>query len=331
MTELPKTLRPGVFISAGIAPACCGTTRGGAAVVAQAGSGETGKAVRLETAADVLQFGGDSALCRMASILLEAGISPVWAVPAGTDYEAAYAACEALEEILAVTGDGGAQALCAHVERCGEKGKERVGILPALSVEAACAMAKAANSPHLVIVCDGGTRTEETAAAFAAAVAAAPAGENLNGTELPLAEFDGTLSDGQIEALLGSGVMPVERVDAKASVVRAVTSCTSVLGRQTRAFSSLSATLAADDVVRTIRQAVRLRLKGMKNTAVTRESIASQIVVELENKLAQGVIDSYLPPVVKPHPDDPSVCVVTLRFRAATEISQIVISAQILL
>ncbi len=331
MTELPKTLRPGVFISAGIAPACCGTTRGGAAVVAQAESGEAGKAIRLETAADARQFGADSALCRMASILLEDGVSPVWAVPAGTDYEAAYAACEAIEDILTVTGDGGAQALCAHVERCRENGKERVGILPASPVEAACAAAKEANSPHLVVVCDGGTRTEETAAAFASAVVAAPAGENLNGTVLPLSEFDGALSDGQIEALLGSGVTPVERVDAKASVVRAVTSCTSVLGRQTRAFSSLSAILAADDVVRTIRQAIRLRLKGMKNTVVTRESIASQIVVELENKRTQGVIDSYLPPVVKPHPDDPSVCVVTLRFRAAPEISQIVISAQILL
>ncbi len=331
MTELPKTLRPGVFFTTGTAPACCGTARGGAAVMAQAESGEIGRAVRLETAADARQFGGDSALCRMATILLEAGISPVWAVPAGTDYEATYAACEALEDVLAVTGDDGAQALCAHVERCRENGKERVGILPAFSVEAACAMAKAANSPHLVVVCDGGTRTEETAAALAAVVAAAPAGENLNGAALPLAEFDGTLSDSQIETLLESGVTPVERVDAKASVVRAVTSCTSALGRQTRAFSSLSATLAADDVVRTIRQAVRIRLKGMKNTAVTRESIASQIVVELENKLAQGVIDSYLPPVVKPHPDDPSVCVVTLRFRAAPEISQIVISAQILL
>ena len=331
MTQLPKTLRPGVFFSVGTAPACCGTAREGAAVVAQAESGEPGKAVRLETAADARQFGGDSALCRMASILLESGVSPVWAVSAGTDYEAAYAACEALENVLAVTGDGGAQALCAHVERCREHGKERVGILPAFSVETACAMAKTANSPHLVVVCDGGTRTEETTAAFAAVAVAAPAGENLNGTVLPLTEFDGMLSDSQIEALLGSGVTPVERVDAKASVVRAVTSCTSALGRQTRAFSSLSAALAADDVVRTIRQAVRLRLKGMKNTAVTRESIASQIVVELENKLAQGVIDSYQPPVVKPHPDDPSVCVVTLRFRAAPEISQIVISAQILL
>lgn len=299
--------------------------------MAQAGSGEAGKAIRLETAADARQFGGDSALCRMASILLEVSISPVWAVPAGADYEAAYAACEALDDLLAVTGDGGAQALCAHVERCRENGKERVGILPASSVEAACDAAKEANSPHLVIVCDGGTRTEETAAAFAAAVVQAPAGETLNGTVLPLAEFDGALSDGQIETLLGFGVTPVERLDMKASVVRAVTSCTSALGRQTRMFSSLSATLAADDVVRTIRQAVRLRLKGMKNTAVTRESIASQIVVELENKRTQGVIDSYLPPVVKPHPEDPSVCAVTLRFRAAPEISQIVISAQILL
>lgn len=331
MTELPQTLRPGVFTCTSTVPACLGKSRGGAAAAAQADAGEPGKAVRIESREQAQEFGIESPLCRMASILLEAGVSPVWAVPAGEDYAAAYAACEGLSDVIAVTGDGGMQELCRHVERCCENGRERIGILPAEGVKAACTAAKAANNPHIAVVCDGGNKTEETAAAFTAAVVSAPAGANLNGEALPLEEFDGRLSDSEVESLLKCGVTPVEYADETAVAVRAVTSCTSALGRQTRAYSSLSATLAADDVVRTIRQAVRLRLKGMKNTPVTRESIASQIVVELENKQAQGVIDCYLPPVVRAHSADPAVCMVTLQFQAAPEMSQIVISAQILL
>ena len=78
------------------------------------------------------------------------------------------------------------------------------------------------------------------------------------------------------------------------------------------------------------RCAVRLaRLRGLKNNAVTRESIASQITVELEAKRALGVIDSYEPPRVTAHPCDASVCVATLSMRVAPEISQIVVAAEI--
>lgn len=331
MTELPQTLRPGVYTCTSTVPACLGTSRGGAAVVAQADAGKPGKAVRLESLEQAQVFGAQSALYRMAAVLLKAGVSPIWAVPAGEDYAAAYAACEPLDDVLAVTGDGGVQELCRHVRHCCEHGRERIGVLPAADVHSACLDAKTADFPHVAVVCDGGTKPEKTAAAFTAVVACASAGANLNGEILPMEDFDGTLSDMDIETLLKCGVTPIERMDKKGAIVRAVTSCTSVLGRETRAYSSLSAVLAADDVVRTIRQAVRLRLKGMKNTPVTRESIASQIVVELENKQAQGVIDRYLPPVVREHPADPAVCDVTLQFQAAPEMSQIVISAQILL
>ena len=71
------------------------------------------------------------------------------------------------------------------------------------------------------------------------------------------------------------------------------------------------------------------RLRGLKNNAVTRESIASQITVELEAKRALGVIDSYEPPRVTAHPCDASVCVATLSMRVAPEISQIVVAAEI--
>lgn len=93
--------------------------------------------------------------------------------------------------------------------------------------------------------------------------------------------------------------------------------------------AALSTALAVDAVVTAVRGAVGTRLRGLKNNAVTRESIASQITVELEAKRALGVIDSYEPPRVTAHPCDASVCVATLSMRVAPEISQIVVAAEI--
>lgn len=331
MIQLPKTLRPGVFTCTSAVPSCVGSCGGGVVVVAQADGVQRADAVLLCSVEQAQEFGKESSLCRMAECLLNAGVSPVWAAAAGDNYAGVFARCEALDDVAAVVSDGAVDELCRHVNTCCEHGRERIGVVPANNVQDACAAAKTANSPHVVVVCDGAGKTEETAAAFTAATVAAPAGTNLNGVELAVDEFEGALTDAEVEVLLKSGVTPVECRNHVAVVVRAVTSCTSALGRETRAYSSLSAVMAADDVVQTIRQAVRLRLKGMKNTPVTRESIASQIVVELENKKTQGVIDQYLPPIVRAHAQDAAVCVVTLQFQTAAEMSQIVISAQILL
>lgn len=331
MIQLPKTLRPGVFTCTNTVPSCLGSCGGGVVVVAQGDAVQAGDAVLLSSIEQAEEFGNETSLCRMAERLLYAGVSPVWAVAAGDDYARAFAQCEALDDVAAVVSDGGVDELCRHVNECCEHGRERIGVVPAKNVQDACAAAKTANCPHVVVVCDGAGKTEETAAAFTAAAVAMPAGKNLNGVELALDKFVGVLSDAEVETLLKAGVTPVECRNNRALIVRAVTSCTSALGRETRAYSSLSVVMAADDVVRTIRQAVRLRLKGMKNTPVTRESIASQIVVELENKKAQGVIDRYLPPIVRAHAQDAAACVVTLQFQTAAEMSQIVISAQILL
>lgn len=166
-------------------------------------------------------------------------------------------------------------------------------------------------------------------AAFAAAAANAAGTNSLNGLPLRLEKpFDGTLTAVQIETLLRAGVAPFERRGEGAACVRAVTT-----GRTGDAVegphAALSTALAVDAVVSAVRGAVGTRLRGLKNNAVTRESIASQITVELEAKRALGVIDSYEPPRVTAHPCDASVCVATLSMRVAPEISQIVVAAEI--
>ena len=72
------------------------------------------------------------------------------------------------------------------------------------------------------------------------------------------------------------------------------------------------------------------RLGSLKNSAATRESIATQVLVELEAQRQLGRIDRYEPPVVAAHPQDPAVCVATLRFQVAPELGQILLAAEIL-
>ena len=113
---------------------------------------------------------------------------------------------------------------------------------------------------------------------------------------------------------------------AVSNVSRAVTTRTG----EGRAWADLAAVLAVDEVVRGVRAGVAGRLAGQKHTAATRESIASQILVELEAQRQLGRIDRYEPPVVAAHPQDPAVCVATLRFQVAPELGQILLAAEIL-
>ena len=54
------------------------------------------------------------------------------------------------------------------------------------------------------------------------------------------------------------------------------------------------------------------------------------ILVELEAQRQLGLIDRYDAPVVAAHPQDPAVCVATLRFQVAPELGQVLLAAEIL-
>ena len=332
MINLPDSMRPGVYTSTDIriGTAAAGTRAAIAAVgQAKAGYEPAGTAVEVRSYTDASAFGEESTLCAMARALLAGGVSRVLAVAVGADYEAAFAALEGERDLFAVVSDGGGAALARHVDACCAMGRERVGIVAAAEAEAAVAAAAEINTTGVLVACDAGTRTAEVAAAFAAAAANAAGTNSLNGLPLRLEKpFDGMLTAVQIETLLRAGVAPFEGRGEGAACVRAITT-----GRTGDAsegpHAALSTALAVDAVVTAVRGAVGTRLRGLKNNAVTRESIASQITVELEAKRALGVIDSYEPPRVTAHPCDASVCVATLSMRVAPEISQIVVAAEI--
>ena len=66
-----------------------------------------------------------------------------------------------------------------------------------------------------------------------------------------------------------------------------------------------------------------------KNTAQSRSAIRSQVIVELENKVAEEIIDSYGEVTVSPSEDDPTVCLVDFAFTVAHGLNQIYLTVHI--
>ncbi len=330
MNRLPNSLRPGVFVYGQMVSAAA-HRRSGVAAVAQAAQElenipET--ATKIERLEDALVFGETSALYQMVEALLAAGASPVYALAAGTDYAAAFEKLDGLEELSIVVCDGGAQTLPAALERAAQLGQERVAVIAA-ALEQAPALAAQLCCERVAVACDGGSHTVRTAAAFAAAIAACGAQQSLNGLALPLdaSSFDGTLTTAQVEMLLAAGVTPFVRYGSAVECVRALTS----RAPKNRTWASVSSVLAVDEVLHTIRGVIKSRLKGRRNNLATRESIASQITVELERLRIAGVIESFQPPIVQIHPKDPAIAEAVLQIQVAPELNQIVISAELLI
>lgn len=84
-----------------------------------------------------------------------------------------------------------------------------------------------------------------------------------------------------------------------------------------------------DDVIPALRASLRARFVRSKNTAQVRAAIRSQVMVELENKRAQEIIDSFGEVSVKASEDDPTVCLVEFSFAVAHGLNRIYLSAHI--
>lgn len=93
--------------------------------------------------------------------------------------------------------------------------------------------------------------------------------------------------------------------------------------------ASETAAKLVDDVIPALRASLRARFVRSKNTAQVRAAIRSQVMVELENKRAQEIIDSFGEVSVKASEDDPTVCLVEFSFAVAHGLNRIYLSAHI--
>ena len=84
-----------------------------------------------------------------------------------------------------------------------------------------------------------------------------------------------------------------------------------------------------DDVIPTVRNALKARFRRAKNTEQSRGAIRSQVVVELENKLAREIITGYENVTVTADTENPTVCLVDFAFTVAHGLNQIWLSAHI--
>lgn len=312
--------RPGVYSSydaSSVVSASAAAKTIGAAAVATKGtvnkvelitSYEEGKSVFGEDASGVY---GMSTLLRF---LFANGAGAVKAVAVGKDeseekdYASAFAALSDEEDVGVMVCDSAAQSVHLLLKTAAEEAsaarRERIAVIGG-SEETVAQMvnrAKAVNSERVVLVGpdiasdDGGTMSAVFAAAAVAAVIAGNTDPSvpINGAELTLFGAAGKrLSDNEIDQLVRSGVTPIETVGGVSSPVRGITTKTSSGGAADTTWRELTTILIVDEVIPTIRSALRTRFARSKNTAQSRGAIRSQVVLELEEMKSREIVDSY--------------------------------------
>lgn len=129
--------------------------------------------------------------------------------------------------------------------------------------------------------------------------------------------------DTQVDTLVTGGVTPLECVSGEVSIVRGITTRTTTGGAADKTWRELTTVQIVDDVIPALRASLRARFVRSKNTAQVRAAIRSQVMVELENKRSQEIIDSFGEVSVKASEDDPTVCLVEFSFAVAHGLNQI--------
>lgn len=320
----------------------------GAAAVSTTGTAN--EVVTLTSYAEgVSAFGEDAegtvGMAALLAALYRNGAAVVKAVKVSaatpTGYEAAFAALEqeAVDVIVCDSTSVDVQLkLRASVEKVSGAQRERIGVVSGGASETAAKLVERAgklveragklNSERMVLTAPGDVR-------MAAAAAAVIAGESdpsvpVNGAVL--AGFSGlsaSYDDTQVDTLVTGGVTPLECVSGEVSIVRGITTRTTTGGAADKTWRELTTVRIVDDVIPALRASLRARFVRSKNTAQVRAAIRSQVMVELENKRAQEIIDSFGEVSVKASEDDPTVCLVEFSFAVAHGLNRIYLSAHI--
>ena len=335
--------RPGVYSSYD-ASAVVTAGRGSKiiGVAAKAASGTVGEVVTLTGyTAGVAAFGEDvdPGMSTILRLLFLNGASTVAAVRVADeepDYAGAFGVLGKVEAQILVCDSGELsvqQALRTAVETASEQRRERIAVVGGSGLKASELVEWAAelNSERMVLVGPDLVRGEGTlpgvfaSAALAGAIASGtdPA-IPLNGAELSgLEGLTEDYTDNDIDLLVRGGVTPLESVGGVISPVRGITTRTTTGGAADSTWRELTTILIVDDIIPSIRTALRSRFSRAKNTARGRSAIRSQVIVELEKKVAAEIIDSYGEVTVNALEEDPTVCLVEFGFAVAHGLNQI--------
>lgn len=344
--------RPGVYAAYEVSSAVSGAANGGVVgIAARAENGTAGECGIVGTYAEACtEYGADSRMAELVRLALKNGASSVRAVPAavgqepGTEaYGSAFETLCALDDVKIIICDSAAAAVHgALADALAEAAEERrymIGVVEGHGTVAQLTTAAAAINCERMVMCAPGavdiSGDDAVCGSAAAAVAGAVASQSdpalpLNGAALfGLYGIGASYSDSDITTLVRGGVTPLESSGGAICVVRGITTRTSTSGAADSTWRELTTTLIVDDVIPSVRDALRSRFARAKNTARTRGAIRTQVVIELENKLAREIIESYDNVTVAVNSDDPTVCEVGFDFTVAHGLNQIRLSAHI--
>ena len=344
--------RPGVYsaydasavVSSGQAAKAIG-------VAAKATRGTVGLAVTLTGyAAGVAEFGEDTTpgLSTILRLLFQNGASSVTAVRVADEgtlenYQSAFEVLggQDVQIVVCDSADQGVQqALRTAVESASASRRERIAVVGGNGETAAELVTHAAalNSERMVLVgpdalAADGTILPGVFAAAAVAGVIASGGDPavpLNGAEIMgLGGLAEAYSDNDIDLLVRGGVTPLENEAGIISPVRGITTKTTSGGAADITWRELTTILIVDDIIPAVRSALRSKFARTKNTARNRGAIRSQVIVELEKKVAAEIIDSYGEVSAVASADDPTVCLVEFSFAVAHGLNQIYLTVHI--
>lgn len=337
--------RPGIYtsyeVSSSIASSGVGST---VAVVAKAKQGTMGERISIGSLSQAKSvFGADAAITDMIYILLRNGAPAIRAVPLADtavddDYAAAFALLAEDEEVGVILCDSMSDAVHTALRdailACPERAKHRIGIVERSgSVDTLCQSAQALNCERMVLVGPSGKNTSfgSVAAALAGQIAASsdPA-LPLNGVQLQgISDVKERFSDQDINQLVQAGVTPVECIGGVTTVIRGITTRSKTGDLVDPTWREITTIRIVDDVISTIRNALRSKFARAKNTVQTRGAIRTQVVIELENKKEREIVDSYGDITVVPNAEDPTICEVSFSFAVTHGLNQIHLSAHI--
>lgn len=343
--------RPGVYSKYDASSVISGSdgrkTVGLVAVNTMAAAGTAVTVTSAEQAAAVFGSGGGEDMTSLILLALKNGAAKVVALPIASQegYAQAIGQMGAMEEIQVVicgsTDQAVQQELRDMVQQASQSRMERIAVVAGAAGESAQALVERAgklNSERVVLVGPGGADASGGAISgltVAAAVAGAIAGEAdpalpLGGVVLSgLKGLEQRYDDNTLDLLIQGGVTAVESSGGQVSVVRGVTTRTTTEGTADKTWRELSTILIVDDVIPSIRSALKNRFQRSKNTQQTRGSIRSQVVLELENKLSREIITGYDDVKVSADEENPTVCLVDFSFTVAHGLNQIWLSAHI--
>lgn len=335
--------RPGVYSSYEVTNSISGSSTGDiVAIVAIAEKGFDDGAVKVTTYEQAVTAFGSCVLAEMCSLALQNGASAVYGVAIDEggsdteDYAAAFATIATIEDIsieLCDSQDADVhEAMQTAILGASENYKYRIGIVESLgTVTELCASALALNCERMLLIsADAGTQSGYFAAALAGAIAATtdPA-VPITGADLSGITVTERYVDEDINTLVRGGVTIFEQAGTGAYVLRAVSTYSQTAGVSDATWREITTIRIIDELIPSVRDALKLRFTRAKNTEQTRGAIRTQVIIELEDRISREIIDSYGDVTVTASEDEPTACEVSLEFAVTHGLSHIMLTAKI--